>query len=145
MRVCYTDKHSETTISDGKPYCQNDYHALNGSLCATADCGRPIEGSCVSLIGEENGGGGRCEFLLPYLLGSFREHALTLEWVQTTRLASTAPSRLVVDRCSTSTISCKAARSATSTLAARSDPARPEMHPPRQLALKRTAITSGRP
>lgn len=49
----------EFYVFDGKPYCQNDYHALNGSLCATADCGRPIEGSCVSLIGEENGGGGR--------------------------------------------------------------------------------------
>ncbi|GAA5951069.1 hypothetical protein JCM8115_005046 [Rhodotorula mucilaginosa] len=49
----------EFYVFDGKPYCQNDYHALNGSLCAAADCGRPIEGSCVSLIGEENGGGGR--------------------------------------------------------------------------------------
>ena len=37
--------------------------------------------------------------------GSEAEHALTLEALQITRLASIAPSRLVVDRCSTSTIS----------------------------------------
>ncbi|GAA5899982.1 hypothetical protein JCM8208_005557 [Rhodotorula glutinis] len=44
---------------DGKPYCQQDYHALNGSLCADSRCGKPIEGPCVSLIGEDKGGGGR--------------------------------------------------------------------------------------
>ncbi|GAA5878775.1 hypothetical protein JCM3774_005068 [Rhodotorula dairenensis] len=49
----------EFYVFDGKPYCQLDYHALNGSLCAARGCGQPIEGSCVSLMGEENGGGGR--------------------------------------------------------------------------------------
>ncbi|GAA5938464.1 LIM domain-containing protein [Sporobolomyces koalae] len=46
-------------VYDGKPYCQYDYHLLNGSLCAHKPCGSPIEGPCVSLVGEENGGGGR--------------------------------------------------------------------------------------
>ncbi|BGP23512.1 zinc finger, LIM-type protein [Rhodotorula toruloides] len=46
-------------VYDGKPFCQLHYHTLNGSLCANAGCGKPIEGSCVSLVGEENGGGGR--------------------------------------------------------------------------------------
>jgi hypothetical protein len=54
--------------SDGKPYCQYDYHLLNGSLCANRSCGSPIEGPCVSLGGEENGGGGRCEYLSRLLL-----------------------------------------------------------------------------
>lgn len=49
--------------SDGKPYCQHDYHALNGSLCAADACGKPVEGGCVSLAGEENGDGGRCQLL----------------------------------------------------------------------------------
>ncbi|GAA5975899.1 hypothetical protein JCM10908_005321 [Rhodotorula pacifica] len=49
----------EFYVFNGKPYCQHDYHALNGSLCAARECGKPIEGSCVSLMGEENGGGGR--------------------------------------------------------------------------------------
>ncbi|GAA6002340.1 uncharacterized protein JCM10292_006610 [Rhodotorula paludigena] len=49
----------EFYVFDGKPYCQLHYHALNGSLCANRNCGKPIEGSCVSLVGEENGGGGR--------------------------------------------------------------------------------------
>ncbi|GAA5910610.1 hypothetical protein JCM6882_001039 [Rhodosporidiobolus microsporus] len=49
----------EFYVFDGKPYCQTHYHALNGSLCANLDCGKPIEGPCVSLVGEENGGGGR--------------------------------------------------------------------------------------
>ncbi|GAA5831910.1 hypothetical protein JCM3766R1_000148 [Sporobolomyces carnicolor] len=46
-------------VYDGKPYCQYDYHSLNGSLCTNKSCGTPIEGPCVSLVGEENGGGGR--------------------------------------------------------------------------------------
>ncbi|GAA5965423.1 hypothetical protein JCM3765_002374 [Sporobolomyces pararoseus] len=46
-------------VFDGRPYCQYDYHHLNGSLCANKSCGTPIEGPCVSLVGEENGGGGR--------------------------------------------------------------------------------------
>ncbi|GAA5967478.1 hypothetical protein JCM11641_000559 [Rhodosporidiobolus odoratus] len=49
----------EFYVFDGKPYCQQHYHFLNGSLCANGSCGKPIEGSCVSLVGEENGGGGR--------------------------------------------------------------------------------------
>ncbi|BGP14674.1 hypothetical protein JCM10213_006246 [Rhodosporidiobolus nylandii] len=49
----------EFYVFDGKPYCQQHYHFLNGSLCANPVCGKPIEGSCVSLVGEENGGGGR--------------------------------------------------------------------------------------
>ncbi|GAA6031740.1 hypothetical protein JCM8097_001963 [Rhodosporidiobolus ruineniae] len=49
----------EFYVFEGKPYCQLHYHALNGSLCANRDCGKPIEGPCVSLVGEENGGGGR--------------------------------------------------------------------------------------
>ncbi|GAA5842281.1 hypothetical protein JCM11251_003973 [Rhodosporidiobolus azoricus] len=49
----------EFYVFDGKPYCQLHYHALNGSLCANLECGQPIEGPCVSLVGEENGGGGR--------------------------------------------------------------------------------------
>ncbi|GAA6055168.1 hypothetical protein JCM3770_002216 [Rhodotorula araucariae] len=49
----------EFYVFDGRPYCQHDYHKHNGSLCATRACGRPIEGECVSLVGEENGGGGR--------------------------------------------------------------------------------------
>ncbi|BGP30821.1 hypothetical protein JCM10296v2_002578 [Rhodotorula toruloides] len=49
----------EFYVCDGKPFCQLHYHTLNGSLCANAGCGEPIEGSCVSLVGEENGGGGR--------------------------------------------------------------------------------------
>ncbi|GJN87502.1 hypothetical protein Rhopal_000451-T1 [Rhodotorula paludigena] len=53
----------EFYVFDGKPYCQLHYHALNGSLCANHNCGKPIEGSCVSLVGEENGGGGRFPLL----------------------------------------------------------------------------------
>ncbi|GAA6002048.1 hypothetical protein JCM10207_003051 [Rhodosporidiobolus poonsookiae] len=47
----------EFYVFDGKPYCQQHYHFLNGSLCV--NCTKPIEGPCVSLVGEENGGGGR--------------------------------------------------------------------------------------
>ncbi|GAA5898839.1 LIM domain-containing protein [Sporobolomyces salmoneus] len=46
-------------VFDGKPYCQYDYHSLNGSLCTNKSCGTPIEGPCVSLVGEDNGAGGR--------------------------------------------------------------------------------------
>ncbi|GAA5926036.1 hypothetical protein JCM1841_003202 [Sporobolomyces salmonicolor] len=60
---CFTCSKSFPTgdfyVYDGKPYCQYDYHALNGSLCTNKMCGGPIEGPCVSLVGEENGGGGR--------------------------------------------------------------------------------------
>ncbi|GAA6058619.1 hypothetical protein JCM10212_004030 [Sporobolomyces blumeae] len=60
---CFTCSKSFPTgdfyVYDGKPYCQYDYHVLNGSLCTNAACGKPIEGPCVSLVGEENGGGGR--------------------------------------------------------------------------------------
>lgn len=77
--------------------------------------------------------------------GSEAEHALTLEALQITRLASIAPSRLVVDRCSTSTISWGDAHSATSTLAAHSDSARRGMRPCRQPALKPNAVVNGRP
>ncbi|GAA5976517.1 hypothetical protein JCM5350_001716 [Sporobolomyces pararoseus] len=60
---CFTCSKSFPTgdfyVFDGKPYCQYDYHHLNGSLCANKSCGSPIEGPCVSLVGEENGGGGR--------------------------------------------------------------------------------------
>ncbi|BGP46814.1 hypothetical protein JCM10450v2_002662 [Rhodotorula kratochvilovae] len=49
----------EFYVFNGKPYCQHDYHKHNGSLCANPACGKPIEGACVSLVGEENGGGGR--------------------------------------------------------------------------------------
>ncbi|GAA5855106.1 hypothetical protein JCM8547_002383 [Rhodosporidiobolus lusitaniae] len=52
-------ENGEFYVFDGKPYCQQHYHALNGSLCANLGCGKPIEGPCVSLVGEENGGGGR--------------------------------------------------------------------------------------
>ncbi|KDE05975.1 hypothetical protein MVLG_03661 [Microbotryum lychnidis-dioicae p1A1 Lamole] len=46
-------------VYDHKPYCQMHYHKLNGSLCANVRCRQPIEGPCVSLVGVENGGGGR--------------------------------------------------------------------------------------
>lgn len=49
----------EFYVFEGRPYCQRDYHRLNGSLCANGACGGPIEGPCVSLVGEEQGGGGR--------------------------------------------------------------------------------------
>ncbi|GAA5942567.1 hypothetical protein JCM3775_000259 [Rhodotorula graminis] len=49
----------EFYVLSGKPYCMQDYHALNGSLCADPRCGKPIEGPCVSLIGEDKGDGGR--------------------------------------------------------------------------------------
>ncbi|ORY88847.1 hypothetical protein BCR35DRAFT_262950 [Leucosporidium creatinivorum] len=46
---------SEFYVFDQRPYCQQHWHALNGSLCANPKCGSPIEGPCVSLVGEENG------------------------------------------------------------------------------------------
>lgn len=61
-----TDSLLRPPNSDGKPYCQLHYHSLNGSLCANHECGKPIEGPCVSLVGEENGGGGRCASLPPF-------------------------------------------------------------------------------
>ncbi|KAL8286371.1 hypothetical protein RQP46_004388 [Phenoliferia psychrophenolica] len=49
----------EFYVFDYKPYCQHHYHELNGSLCTDRKCGDAIEGPCVSLVGEANGGGGR--------------------------------------------------------------------------------------
>ncbi|KAI5481638.1 zinc finger, LIM-type protein [Pseudohyphozyma bogoriensis] len=46
----------EFYVYDMKPYCQHHYHELNGSLCVNKECNKPIEGPCVSLVGEENGG-----------------------------------------------------------------------------------------
>lgn len=77
--------------------------------------------------------------------GSEAEHALTLEALQITRLASTATSPLAVDRFSSSTISWRDAHSATSTSAAHSDPPRHGMHLARQPALKPNAVANGRP
>lgn len=51
----------EFYVYEQRPYCQRHYHALNGSLCANAHCDDPIEGPCVSLVGEDRGNGGRCE------------------------------------------------------------------------------------
>lgn len=51
-------------VYDEKPYCKRHYHELNGSLCAKRSCREGIEGLCVSLVGEENGGGGRCRLRL---------------------------------------------------------------------------------
>ncbi|KAH8924435.1 hypothetical protein BT69DRAFT_1349448 [Atractiella rhizophila] len=49
----------EFYVYDGAPYCEMDYHQANGSICRNRTCGRGIEGPCVSLVGKENGGGGR--------------------------------------------------------------------------------------
>lgn len=45
----------EFYVWDARPVCAVHYAALNNSLCANPACGRPVEGSCVSLI-EEGGG-----------------------------------------------------------------------------------------
>ncbi|KAJ9114759.1 hypothetical protein QFC22_005635 [Naganishia vaughanmartiniae] len=34
-------------VHDDKPYCQLHYHEANGSLCASTQCGKPIEGPCL--------------------------------------------------------------------------------------------------
>jgi len=108
---------------DGKPYCQQDYHALNGSLCADPRCGKPIEGPCVSLIGEDKGGGGRCAFpsfsSLPPRLALSSHAALTrhvlLPRPQTTLPASTAPTRRASSPSSRTTLSSTAFPTATCT------------------------------
>ncbi|KAI0082836.1 hypothetical protein K474DRAFT_1702811 [Panus rudis PR-1116 ss-1] len=41
-------------VFDGKPFCAYHYHEANGSLCAAATCGQPIEGPCaVSHSGDK--------------------------------------------------------------------------------------------
>lgn len=37
----------EFYVFDGKPLCAYHYHEANGSLCAAASCGQPIEGPCA--------------------------------------------------------------------------------------------------
>jgi len=34
-------------VFDGKPLCAYHYHEANKSLCASPDCGQPIEGPCA--------------------------------------------------------------------------------------------------
>ncbi|KAJ9096734.1 hypothetical protein QFC21_005004 [Naganishia friedmannii] len=34
-------------VHDDKPYCQLHYHEADGSLCASTQCGKPIEGPCL--------------------------------------------------------------------------------------------------
>ncbi|KAG8903992.1 hypothetical protein FRB99_002404 [Tulasnella sp. 403] len=34
-------------VWDGMPHCKLHYHESNGSLCAAASCGQPIEGPCA--------------------------------------------------------------------------------------------------
>ncbi|SCV74108.1 BQ2448_6540 [Microbotryum intermedium] len=63
-------------VYDHKPYCQMHYHKLNGSLCANVRCGQPIEGPCVSLVGAENGGGGR--YHVDHFVCSYRACGIAL-------------------------------------------------------------------
>lgn len=58
--ACPTKLKSEFYVFEARPYCQQHYHRLNGSLCTNRSCGGPIEGPCVSLVGKANGDGGRC-------------------------------------------------------------------------------------
>ncbi|KAM0788285.1 hypothetical protein ACM66B_001431 [Microbotryomycetes sp. NB124-2] len=48
---------AEFYVLDRKPCCQSCWHKANNSMCV--GCQRPIEGPCVSLVGEDNGHGGR--------------------------------------------------------------------------------------
>ncbi|KAK4051937.1 hypothetical protein OIV83_002642 [Microbotryomycetes sp. JL201] len=50
-------KDAEFYVLDRKPCCQSCWHKANNSMCI--GCNRPIEGPCVSLVGEDNGHGGR--------------------------------------------------------------------------------------
>nr|XP_036860303.1 transforming growth factor beta-1-induced transcript 1 protein isoform X4 [Manis javanica] len=60
---------------DGRPLCENHFHARRGSLCAT--CGLPVTGRCVSALGRRfHPDHFTCTFCLrPLTKGSFQERA----------------------------------------------------------------------
>lgn len=60
---------------EGRPLCENHFHARRGSLCAT--CGLPVTGRCVSALGRRfHPDHFTCTFCLrPLTKGSFQERA----------------------------------------------------------------------
>nr|XP_048311048.1 transforming growth factor beta-1-induced transcript 1 protein isoform X5 [Myodes glareolus] len=60
---------------EGRPLCENHFHAQRGSLCAT--CGLPVTGRCVSALGRRfHPDHFTCTFCLrPLTKGSFQERA----------------------------------------------------------------------
>ncbi|XP_036752666.1 transforming growth factor beta-1-induced transcript 1 protein isoform X4 [Manis pentadactyla] len=60
---------------DGRPLCENHFHARRGSLCAA--CGLPVTGRCVSALGRRfHPDHFTCTFCLrPLTKGSFQERA----------------------------------------------------------------------
>lgn len=60
---------------EGRPLCENHFHARRGSLCAT--CGLPVTGRCVSALGRRfHPDHFTCTFCLRALTkGSFQERA----------------------------------------------------------------------